>query len=292
MPGGTRIIFASNYGDPKGREFDLWAIDVAGTRLERITHGPGFDGFPLFSPDGKRLVFASNRATRARASTTRTSSSPTGSRNRSRGRRRAAADRILDDIRWLADPAREGRGIGTKGLQEAGEFIEDSLQALGLQPVGDDGGYRQPSRSALASLSSRPPRLRIAEDARRARRVPAGRVLGHGQGVGPARVRRIWARRQGTGDQRLRGDRRARQDRRRAPLRARARRSCRRPNAQRRAGDLRQKAWLARERGARALLVVDLPARPKEAPADWKPPAGRRCRRPGRVATATQGFRC
>ena len=45
------------------------------------------------------------------------------------------------------------------------------------------------------------------------------------------------------------------------------------PERQRRAGDLRQKAWLARERGARALLVVDLPARPKEAPADWKPPA-------------------
>ena len=44
------------------------------------------------------------------------------------------------------------------------------------------------------------------------------------------------------------------------------------PERQRRAGDLRQKAWLARERGARALLVVDLPARPKDAPADWKPP--------------------
>src|SRR4029077_10946529 len=63
MPGGQRLIFASNYGDPRGREFDLWAIDVAGTRLERITAAPGFDGFPLFSPDGKRLVFASNRAT-------------------------------------------------------------------------------------------------------------------------------------------------------------------------------------------------------------------------------------
>src|SRR5206468_6718365 len=45
------------------------------------------------------------------------------------------------------------------------------------------------------------------------------------------------------------------------------------PERQRRAGDLRQKAWLARERGARALLVVDLPARPKDAPADWTPPA-------------------
>ena len=39
---------------PKGREFDIWAIDINGTNLERITRSPGFDGFPMFSPDGKR----------------------------------------------------------------------------------------------------------------------------------------------------------------------------------------------------------------------------------------------
>jgi Tol biopolymer transport system component len=63
-PGSNRIIFSSNYGDPKGREFDLWAINVDGTGLERITHSEGFDGFPMFSPDGKFLVFASNRASK------------------------------------------------------------------------------------------------------------------------------------------------------------------------------------------------------------------------------------
>ena len=62
-PSSKRVLFATNYGDPKGREFDIWAIDVQGTRLERITTAPGFDGFPLFSPDGKRLAFSSNRAT-------------------------------------------------------------------------------------------------------------------------------------------------------------------------------------------------------------------------------------
>ncbi len=61
QPDGRRIIFSSNYGDPRGREFDLYRIGVDGSGLERITHAPEFDGFPMFTPDGRHLVFASNR---------------------------------------------------------------------------------------------------------------------------------------------------------------------------------------------------------------------------------------
>ncbi len=60
-PDGKRIIFASNYGDPKGREFDLFLINVDGTGLKQVTKTPDFDGFPMFTRDGKKLVFASNR---------------------------------------------------------------------------------------------------------------------------------------------------------------------------------------------------------------------------------------
>jgi Tol biopolymer transport system component len=61
-PDGKRIIYASNAGDPKGREFDLWLISRTGGSPERITTATGFDGFPMWSPDGRLLVWASNRA--------------------------------------------------------------------------------------------------------------------------------------------------------------------------------------------------------------------------------------
>ena len=61
QPDGKRIVFSSNYPDPRGRAFDIYRIGDDGTGLERITSEPSFDGFPMFSPDGKKLVFASNR---------------------------------------------------------------------------------------------------------------------------------------------------------------------------------------------------------------------------------------
>jgi TolB protein len=59
--GHDRILFCSNAADTKGRNFDLWAVNTDGSNLERVTFNPTFDGFPMFSPDGKRLAFASNR---------------------------------------------------------------------------------------------------------------------------------------------------------------------------------------------------------------------------------------
>jgi Tol biopolymer transport system component len=62
LPGGGReIIFSSNLADPQGRDFDLYLIREDGTGLLRVTYSADFDGFPMLTRDGKRLVFASNR---------------------------------------------------------------------------------------------------------------------------------------------------------------------------------------------------------------------------------------
>ena len=61
-PDQHHIIYSSNVGDAKGREFDLWMVDERGGEPEQITTAPGFDAFPMFSPDGKWLVWGSNRA--------------------------------------------------------------------------------------------------------------------------------------------------------------------------------------------------------------------------------------
>ena len=56
-----RIIFASNYKYKRGFPFDLYSINEDGTGLTQLTHSNTFDAFPMFSPDGKKIVFCSNR---------------------------------------------------------------------------------------------------------------------------------------------------------------------------------------------------------------------------------------
>lgn len=60
-PDGKRIIFSTNFENPRSGKFDLYLINSDGSGLERVTTHPDFDSFPMFSPDGKYLVWASNR---------------------------------------------------------------------------------------------------------------------------------------------------------------------------------------------------------------------------------------
>src|SRR4051812_19906841 len=59
-PSGKYIIFTSN---KLGFDnFELFIVDAAGTKQPvRVTYTDGFDGLPVFSPDGARLCWTTNR---------------------------------------------------------------------------------------------------------------------------------------------------------------------------------------------------------------------------------------
>jgi serine/threonine-protein kinase len=56
-PDGTRIaLFAQDL------EQDIWLWDIGRMRLTQATFNPGFDSFPVWTPDSRRLIFVSDRA--------------------------------------------------------------------------------------------------------------------------------------------------------------------------------------------------------------------------------------
>jgi Tol biopolymer transport system component/Iap family predicted aminopeptidase len=141
FPGGKRIIFASNYLQPTTPEFDLFAINTDGTHLERITDSAGFDAFPVFSPDGKTLSFSSGRGAGPHEINVFTAQWVDEPGNHDQPET-TMTDDYAAQVAYLADDAREGRGIGTKGLADAAQHVQDELAKAGVEP-GIDGKWRQ-----------------------------------------------------------------------------------------------------------------------------------------------------
>ncbi len=54
---------------PRGRNLDLFLVNVDRSGLEQVTAHSDFDGFPMFSRDGRKLVWASNRSGMAQGET-------------------------------------------------------------------------------------------------------------------------------------------------------------------------------------------------------------------------------
>jgi aminopeptidase N len=54
------------------------------------------------------------------------------------------SEALMKHVSWLAAPEREGRGIGTEGLDAAAAYVAAELRRIGLAPGGDDGTWFQP----------------------------------------------------------------------------------------------------------------------------------------------------
>jgi Tol biopolymer transport system component len=183
-PSGKYMIFAAN--KLGFSNFELYLVDAEGQHDPvRVTHTDGFDGLPVFSPDGKQLCWTSTRgadeksqlfiadwndqaalkvlresplrrgATRASREAGRDTFHrvPPSSGNQGPGGTRPyprngfAPEIHVEDLRaevaYLASDALEGRMTGSAGARLAADFIADNLRNAGLRPIGDEGTFFQ-----------------------------------------------------------------------------------------------------------------------------------------------------
>lgn len=149
-PDGGEILFSRRWVDKMNdrSRSNLWIVDVAGSRVRELTHGSWSDSSPVWSPDGSKIAFLSDRDgttqvhvmwldTREVAQLTHLERAPSGLRwspdgkmlafsgfvpdtapilkvdmvRRPKGAKWAAGPVIVDRLSW----ARDGRGPVPKG---------------------------------------------------------------------------------------------------------------------------------------------------------------------------------
>ncbi len=163
-PSGKYLIFATN--EHGFANFELYLIDVEGrSKPVRVTDTAGFDGLPVFSPDGKQLAWTSNRTPDKtsqifigewdhEAALKRLGLSTAVSVDTSAAEQAAADGAQLTDatidgkdilrhVDYLCREELGGRSTGTKGERLATAYVAAYFDHLGLEPAGDNGSYFQ-----------------------------------------------------------------------------------------------------------------------------------------------------
>jgi len=169
-PSGKYIIFTSNKLGFTNFELFLVDVNGDHEPV-RVTFTDGFDGLPVFSPDGKKLCWTSGRtsdgksqiflanwnneaALKALEEAPLRGSAPAGEKTPATtapapepAGTKADANALSPEIRgedlkyeasWLADPVREGRETGTPGAKASADFLTGYFRTLGLKPLNGD----------------------------------------------------------------------------------------------------------------------------------------------------------
>jgi Tol biopolymer transport system component len=147
-PSGRYVIFTSNkFGF---ENFELFMVDANGEHEPvRVTFTNGFDGLPVFSPDGKRLSWTSGRTSDGKAQVFLADWNDTAAQQAiaeapKRGAEKSSASfsaqitkvDLQREVEWLADEKREGRMTGTAGAQATASWLADYFQKAGLKSFG------------------------------------------------------------------------------------------------------------------------------------------------------------
>jgi Tol biopolymer transport system component len=176
-PSGRYIIFTSN--KLGFANFELFLVDADGKREPvRVTFTDGFDGLPVFSPDGARLAWTSGRTADGKsqifiadwnhaAALEALKEAPLRQANSDHGSAAAVAPATENSSRasagpdlgaitaapktndihaivsYLASDELEGRLAGSRGAELAAEYIAGQMKRIGLQPVGTNADFFQ-----------------------------------------------------------------------------------------------------------------------------------------------------
>ncbi len=178
-PSGEYLIFTAN--KLGFANFELFLTDANGTKEPvRVTFTDGFDGLPVFSPDGIKLCWTSGRtadgksqlflgnwnhaaaltalkaapprvqggAPIASSSGRESAHSSTSQPDQSLLTSTSTAEITQADLRaqvaYLASEKLEGRATGSEGAKLAADFIADQFKAAGLQPAPGNSGFFHP----------------------------------------------------------------------------------------------------------------------------------------------------
>lgn len=163
-PSGEYFIFTTNKHGYDN--FELYLVDVEGRRDPvRVTYTPGFDGLPAFSFDGMKLAWTSIRTANKQAQLfladwnhpaarqllgldvagrrdVQTLSAAAPSNVGATHPEISAADARLY-VEYLASDELEGRLTGTDGERLATEYVASAFERLGLLPAGNANTFFQ-----------------------------------------------------------------------------------------------------------------------------------------------------
>lgn len=159
---GDYLVYTTNVHGFANFELYLVRADGQGEPV-RVTHTDGFDGLPVFTPDGQHLSWTCNRTTDKKSQIFMATWNDQLAREllglskdsaSSEAAELAAAQEAISTtedgfapadigrhVDFLTRPELAGRMTGTEGERKATAYVAAYLENLGFEPAGEDGSF-------------------------------------------------------------------------------------------------------------------------------------------------------